>query len=94
MWSSWNDRDGAASPVSLWLLVCAGPGDSDGLSCTMGKYGQRCVYMLSACGVSCLTLAFQGKRAMSLPVFWAMLGPRLGLRLAVITCRTFVVSPS
>ena len=41
-----------------------------------------------------MTLAVQGKRAMSLPGFWAILGPRLGLRLAVITCWTFMVSPA
>ena len=77
MWSSWNDTDGTASPVFPWLLVCAGPGDSDGLSCTMGKYGQRCVYMLSACGVL-PDSGISGEKGHELTCFLGNAGPRAG----------------
>ena len=77
MWSSWNDTDGTASPVSPQLLVCAGPQDSDGLLCTMGKYGQRCVYMLSTYGVL-HDSGSSGEKGHELTWFLGNPGPRAG----------------
>lgn len=39
-------------------------------------------------------LAVQGNRDMSLPGFWATLGPGLELRLAVLTCRALTMAQS